>query len=258
VAHKFLLVILAAVTEHIFLWFITPKKAQVRVHKQVVIFKDKHTYVMTWLYIMCFGSFIGYSGSFPKLIVDLSGYLKSDGCMVDTTFTPGGDEGSCLEAGGEWLLDKTYTNPNAPSSDNIAWLGAFVGSLIRPVGGVLADKFGGAKMTMIAIVWCTIAAFAQGALVQKTRELDRPEENFGWFIFLFINLFFTTGFMNGTTFRTIGVLLPPEESGPVLGWSSAIASYGAFIIPTMFGIAIKAGAPEVTFYGLGTCIFSWN
>jgi NNP family nitrate/nitrite transporter-like MFS transporter len=65
--------------------------------------------------------------------------------------------------------------------------------------------------------------------------------------------------MNGTTFRTIGVLFPPEEAGSVLGWSSAIASYGAFIIPVMFGIALKADAPQVTFYGLGgyyvTCAF---
>ena len=55
-----------------------------------------------------------------------------------------------------------------------------------------------------------------------------------------------TGFMNGTTFGAIGVLSPPEEAGLVLGWSSAIASYGAFIIPVMFGISLKAGAPEVT------------
>lgn len=55
--------------------------------------------------------------------------------------------------------------------------------------------------------------------------------------------------MNGTTFRTIGVLFPPEEAGPVLGWSSAIASYGAFIIPVMFGKQ-QAGAPQVTSYGL--------
>ena len=48
-----------------------------------------------------------------------------------------------------------------------------------------------------------------------------------------------------------GVVSAPEESGPVLGWSSAIASYGAFIIPVMFGIALKAGNPEITFYGLG-------
>ena len=94
VVHKFLLVILAAFCEHMFM-MISPKKVRDRVKVQVVIFKRKHTYIMTWLYIMCFGSFIGYSGSFPKLIVDLFGYKTGDGCMVDGTFTPGVDEASC-------------------------------------------------------------------------------------------------------------------------------------------------------------------
>lgn len=251
VLHKFILVILCLVLEHLFIWFITPKKAKVRVHKQVEIFKDKHTYVMTWLYIMCFGSFIGYSGSFPKLIVDLFGYINGDGCLVGNDFTPDESMDDCLARGGEFMEDYEYTNPNAPSSAKFAWLGAFVGSLIRPIGGVMADKYGGAKVTMVAIVFCTAAAFAQGILVKKTRELEKPEENFGWFLFLFLILFLTTGTMNGTTFRTIGVLFPPEQSGPVLGWSSAVASYGAFIIPVMFGIALKAGKPETTFYCLG-------
>mmetsp|Transcript_29747 Transcript_29747/g.50631 ORF Transcript_29747/g.50631 Transcript_29747/m.50631 type:complete len:615 (+) Transcript_29747:33-1877(+) len=250
VAHKFLLVLLAAFCEHLFM-LLSPKRARERVHKQVVIFKRKHTYIMTWLYIMCFGSFIGYSGSFPKLIVDLFGYLEGDGCVKDNSFTLGGDQATCEADGGTWELDYDYPNPNAPNGSKVAWLGALVGSLIRPVGGIMADKFGGAKMTMIAIVFTTIAAFAQGALVSICRKLDDPNKYYGAFIFLFLCLFLGTGFMNGTTFRTIGVLFPPEESGPVLGWSSAIASYGAFIIPVMFGISLTAGAPEVTFYGLG-------
>lgn len=250
VCHKFLLVLLAMSAEHLFM-LASPKKARDRVIKQAVIFKRKHTYVMTWLYIMCFGSFIGYSGSFPKLIVDLFGYIKGDGCLTDNVFDVGGDQESCEASGGVWETGYEYPNPDAPNGSSVAWLGAFVGSLIRPVGGIMADKYGGAKMTMIAIVWCTIAAFAQGALVQKCQELDNPQKNYGWFIFLFLNLFLCTGFMNGTTFRTIGVLFPPEEAGTVLGWSSAVASYGAFIIPTMFGIALQAGAPQITFYGLG-------
>ena len=56
--------------------------------------------------------------------------------------------------GGTWILDARLTNPNAPNGAAIAWLGACVGSLIRPIGGMLADKFGGAKMTMIAIAMC--------------------------------------------------------------------------------------------------------
>jgi len=250
VVHKFLLVLLTLTCEHVFM-LASPKKARDRVMKQAVIFKRKHNYIMTWLYIMCFGSFIGYSGSFPKLIVDLFGYLKGDGCVINQLFTLGGDQETCEANGGIYQVNYEYPNPDAPNGAKVAWLGAFVGSLIRPIGGIMADKYGGAKMTMVAIVWCTIAAFAQGFLVQKSKELADPTKNYGWFIFLFLNLFLCTGFMNGTTFRTIGVLFPPEEAGTVLGWSSAIASYGAFIIPTMFSIALLADAPQITFYGLG-------
>jgi len=284
VLHKFLIAILAATTEHIFMFF-SPRIARDRLKTQMVIFKDKHTYIMTWLYIMCFGSFIGYSGSFPKLIVDLFGYLTGAGCVdTESAFTLGGDQATCEAAGGTWDESYDYPNPNAPSSAKIAWLGAAVGSFIRPIGGIMADKYGGAKMSMCAIVWITIAAFAQGALVKTCRKMDDPMQYYGLFIFLFLSLFlgtgkefahvmwqqhpkqcahltlfpskpttsyYHTGFMNGTTCATIGVLMPPSEAGPVLGWSSAIAAYGSFIIPVMFGIALKAGAPEVTFFGMG-------
>lgn len=249
IGQKFMLVAIVAILEHFFMWFITPAQAKKRVHDQVTIFKDKHTYIMTYLYIMCFGSFIGYSGAFPKLITDLFGYIRVWGCTVDDVFTEGGTEDQCLALGGDWSKEE-ITNPNAPSVFKYAWMGAAVGSLIRPIGGTLSDKFGGARVTMVVIVWCTAAAIAQGFVVMKTRELENPEKNFGWFLFLFLNLFFCTGTMNGSTFRTIGVLFNPEESGPVLGWSSAIASYGAFIIPSMFGVAIKAGRPETTFFVL--------
>lgn len=225
VGRNFLLVFIAATIEHVFMWFLSPASVKKRVRAQAVIFKEKHNYVMTFLYIMCFGSFIGYSGAFPKLITDLFGYIKD-------------------EDGNE------ITNPNAPDVFKYSWLGALVGSLIRPVGGMLSDKFGGAKVTMVSIVTCTIAAMAQAVVVKKTRELDQPEKNFGIFLFLFLVLFLSTGTMNGSTFRTIGVLFEPEIAGPVLGWSSAIASYGAFVIPAMFGVANKAGTPEVTFWAL--------
>lgn len=255
VGHKFMLVLIVAVAEHLFMWFITPTPAKKRVHSQVVIFKDKHTYIMTYLYIMCFGSFIGYSGAFPKLITDLFGYIKVNGCTISGTFDQDIDQDACAAAGGTYGM-KEITNPNAPNVFAFAWMGAAVGSLIRPIGGTLSDKFGGAKVTMVAIVWCTAAAVAQGILVMKTRELPNPEKNFGWFLFLFLNLFFCTGTMNGSTFRTIGVLFNPEESGAVLGWSSAIASYGAFIIPAMFGVAIGAGRPETTFFALAGYYFT--
>ena len=116
VAHKFLLVLLAASCEHLFM-LASPKKARDRIVKQAVIFKRKHNWIMTWLYIMCFGSFIGYSGSFPKLIVDLFGYIKGDGCITDNLFAVGGDEATCVDAGGVWAEDYDYPNPNMYQRD---------------------------------------------------------------------------------------------------------------------------------------------
>ena len=64
-------------------------------------------------------------------------------------------------------------------------------------------------------------------------------------------LFVTTGLGNGSTFRSIPYIFSKEQTGPVLGWSSAIAAYGAFIIPNIFGQQIKAGTPEFALYGFG-------
>lgn len=81
---------------------------------------------------MCFGSFIGYSGSFPKLIVDLFGYLTADGCLQKSGgFKPAGNGMTSDTCQGEWKLNYDYPNPNAPNGSAVAWIGAFVGSVIR-------------------------------------------------------------------------------------------------------------------------------
>ena len=114
---------------------------------------------------MSFGSFIGYSGSFPMLIVRLFGYLNEcvgiDGATNMTTYT---NMAECTAAGGTWEVNGNNPNPLAPNGAAVAWLGAFVGSVIRPFGGKLADKYGGAKMTQAAIVWTTAAHSARGRL----------------------------------------------------------------------------------------------
>lgn len=254
VTYNIMLVMIACVLQHVALVVLSPKSSKKNLEEQWHIFKDKHTYIMTFLYTMCFGSFIGFSGAFPKLITDLFGYITTEGCyyndgMGGQEFLSGGTEFDCVGNNGEWGSE-TITNPNAPDVFSFSWLGACVGSLIRPVGGMLADRHGGAKVTQILIIWCCIATVCLGTVVQKTAELRQPEQNFGLFVFLFLNVFFCVGAMNGTTFRTIGVLFDAKLAGPVLGWSSAIASYGAFVIPAMFGVALSAGQPEITLYFL--------
>jgi NNP family nitrate/nitrite transporter-like MFS transporter len=66
---------------------------------------------------------------------------------------------------------------------------------------------------------------------------------------LFVLLFAASGIGNGSTFRTIGVIFDRQQAGPVLGWTSAVAAYGAFIAPVVIGAQIKAGTPELAMYG---------
>ena len=67
--------------------------------------------------------------------------------------------------------------------------------------------------------------------------------------FLFLVLFAASGIGNGSTFRTIGVIFDRTQAGPVLGWTSAIAAYGAFVAPIVIGEQIKAGTPQYAMYG---------
>jgi NNP family nitrate/nitrite transporter-like MFS transporter len=111
---KVLIVLAVAVLTTLALMrFVTPKATKENLRGQFAIFREKHNWVMTWLYTMTFGSFIGYSAAFPKLIQDVFGTLP-DGSL----------------------------NPNAPNPLHYAWLGPLVGSLIRPVGGWLSDRLG--------------------------------------------------------------------------------------------------------------------
>ncbi len=200
--------------------YLTPSSVRTNLIDQFAIFKEKHNWVMTWLYTMTFGSFIGYSAAFPKLIQDVYGYLP-DGTI----------------------------NPNAPNPMAYAWLGPLVGSLIRPVGGWLSDKMGGARVTHWDTVVMIGATLGVAYFVKISQNSPTPEVYFLPFLLLFLLLFITTGIGNGSTFRMIPIIFKPKMAGPVLGWTSAVAAYGAFIIPKVFGAQIQLGTPEVALYG---------
>jgi NNP family nitrate/nitrite transporter-like MFS transporter len=195
---------------------------------QAVIFKRKHNWIMCWLYLGTFGSFIGYSAGFPLLI-------KSQ-----------------------------FPQINALS---YAWLGPLVGALIRPLGGWLSDKLGGARVTF----W-TFVAMAVGVLgVLYFLPQGGQGGNFYGFLAMFIALFAAAGIGNGSTFRMIPVIFMNErqreaagkgreaeeqavrdankEAAAVLGFSSAMAAYGGFFIPMSYGIAISTfGGPAYALY----------
>jgi NNP family nitrate/nitrite transporter-like MFS transporter len=195
---------------------------------QAVIFKRKHNWIMCWLYLGTFGSFIGYSAGFPLLI-------KSQ-----------------------------FPQINALS---YAWLGPLVGALIRPLGGWLSDKLGGARVTF----W-TFLAMVVGVLgVLYFLPQGGQGGNFYGFLATFMALFAAAGIGNGSTFRMIPVIFMNErqreaagkgreaeeqavrdankEAAAVLGFSSAIGAYGGFFIPMSYGISISMfGGPANALY----------
>merc|ERR1712064_224120 len=77
---------------------------------------------------------------------------------------------------------------------------------------------------------------------------DTPEDYFYPFLFCFLILFGSTGSSNGSTFRQMSVSFPPEKAGPLLGWTSAVAAYGAAIFPACFGAGVKGGFADIVFY----------
>jgi NNP family nitrate/nitrite transporter-like MFS transporter len=140
-------------------------------------------------------------------------------------------------------------NPNAPSALTYAWIGPFIGALIRPVGGWIADKVGGSIVTQIISAVMVAASAYAGYIMMQAYQSATPDVYFIEFLITFVVIFAASGIGNGSTFRTVGVVFDRVQAGPVLGWTSAVAAYGAFIAPVVIGAQIKAGTPQMAMYG---------
>jgi NNP family nitrate/nitrite transporter-like MFS transporter len=187
---------------------------------QLAIVGRKHTWIMSYIYIGTFGSFIGYSAAFPLL-------LKTQFPQITVA---------------------------------IAFLGPLVGSLSRPLGGLLADRIGGAIVTF----WNFIAMGAATLGVMYFVEI----KDFTGFLAMFLILFVTTGVGNGSTYRMIPSIFREEnlhkargtgeegrklaltaasiESAAALGFIGAVGACGGYLIPRGFGASIAAtGGPHL-------------
>lgn len=193
---------------------------------QAVIFKRKHNWLMCLLYTGTFGSFIGYSAAFPLLAANQFPHID--------------------------VL-------------KYAFLGPFIGAISRAATGGLADRFGGARVTFW--VFAGMSASVVGVLFFLGIK-DQPGAFWGFFA-MFLLLFFFTGVGNASTFQMIPEIFRQEvarllphldqtaqyreserESAATVGFTSAIAAYGAFFIPKTFGTAINlSGSAAPALYG---------
>jgi NNP family nitrate/nitrite transporter-like MFS transporter len=184
--------------------------------EQAVIFQRKHNWLMCWLYTGTFGSFIGFSAGLPLL-------AKHQFPQVD-------------------VLKYVFLAP-------------LVGAISRAATGWVSDRWGGARVTFWVFLGMILGTLGVIHFLQA--------ENFTGFLASFIFMFFVTGVGNASTFQMIPVIMRSEvprlmphlspvettrqaekESAAIVGFTSAIAAYGAFFIPKAFGSSItNTGSP---------------
>ena len=204
-----------------------------RPREQLRVVRRPHTWVMSLLYIGTFGSFIGYSAAMP-LLIKLNFWVPEPAPL------------------GTGIYFAYY-----------AFLGAGVGSLTRPFGGWLADRLGGARVTLAAFAGLLVSTLAVlGTLMaltpNPTQDPAIAAENqplFGWFLAAFLVVFACTGIGNGSTYkmipsiwraeverttaagtpeRDVAVAAATKESSAGLGVIGAVGAVGGFLIPLAF------------------------
>jgi NNP family nitrate/nitrite transporter-like MFS transporter len=196
--------------------------------QQAVIFRRKHNWLMCWLYLGTFGSFIGFSAGFPMLI-------------------------------------KTqFPEVNALA---YAWLGPLVGALARPVGGWLSDRTGGAVLTFWVFVALIGGVFGVLQFLPQAGTGGSFGGFLAMFMLLFVATGVgnaSTFRMIPVIFRNeherraaagdaetkaAAVRQAGIESAAVVGFSSAIGAYGGFFVPKSYGSSIAlTGGPEAALY----------
>lgn len=128
-----------------------------------------------------------------------------------------------------------------PEHLSLAFLGALVAAAARPVGGWLADKLGGARVTAYVLF---IMGFGAAGVIFFLNH-----KQFSGFLISFLLLFLASGIGSGSTFQMIPSIFIPKEAASVIGFSAAFAAYGSYFIPKLFGWSVKAtGTPVTAFY----------
>ena len=201
--------------------------------EQLAVVRNRHTWLMALLYIGTFGSFIGYSAAMP-LLIKLNFWVPDPAPLGTGTYF-------------------AY----------YAFLGAGIGSLTRPLGGWLADRMGGARVTLAALG--AMAAATLGVLWTLTRLTPNPGADpavaaqnqgwFPWFLGFFLLVFAATGVGNGSAYKMIpaiwrreaerstvagsperdaALLVATRQSSAALGIIGAVGAVGGFFVPLAF------------------------
>jgi len=208
------LLIIAAILAFIILKSV-PVKANFR--QQIDIFGNKHTWLMTLIYLLTFGCFSGLAGTFALMLNQMVPQVPTIAWLGGTT---------------------------------IAFLGAFIGSLARVVWGPLCDRFGGGVWTLVSALGIAVSAVLVIVALSQTTMLGnvpatqvaKCQVPLGLFLTGMFLLFFFAGVGNAATFKQMPMIFPPRQAGGVIGWTAAIAAFGPFIFSfTMNALSGSSG-----------------
>lgn len=206
--------------------------------EQLPVLKRKHLWILSFLYLSTFGSFIGFSAGLP----------------------------CCRKPSSDIVILK------------FAFFGPLLGALARPLGGFLSDKFGGIRVTFINFVVMAVFAFLLFFTLPGKNDAGSFAAFFGVFMVLFFTAGLGSGstfqmiavvFRKITTERVLaqgGTEKEAQheaitESAAALGFISAIGAIGGFFIPNAFGISLTltgspAGAMKVFVVFYVVCILT--
>jgi len=191
------LIVLAAAGSAIYMDNLPNRKPERGAIREVA--KRGHTWIISTLYIGTFGSFIGFGFAFGQV---LQVQFKHDFA------TP---------------IDAAY----------LTFLGPLLGSVSRPIGGRLADRFGGAVVSLV-----TFAAMAAGA---ATVLAASSAKSLPVFVTGFVLLFVFSGVGNGSVYKMIPVLFAAEPeakarrlSGALIGLAGAVGAFGGVLVNMTF------------------------
>lgn len=158
--------------------------------EQMDIFRLKHTWIQTTLYVMGFGLFSGLSAQTGLMINQLFGSF-----------------------------------PDAPNPLAVIFIGPALGALVRAASGPLCDRFGGGIFTLIGgigmLAGCVVVLF----FLAPTSAAD-----FGGFFTGILLIFFFSGLVNAGTFKQMPTIFPKRQAGGAIGWTASVAAFGPFFV----------------------------
>ncbi len=188
------------------------------VKDQLDIFSNKHTWLMTLLYVMTFGTFSGFAAQFGLLTKNLFGDFA-----------------------------------NAPDPVKYAFYGPLIASAARVLTGPVADRVGGGILTTLSGIGIT-----GSAIFTSFQLSPQSSNDFMPFFWGMISIFLFAGIGNASTFKQMPMIFQPRQAGGVIGWTAAIAAFGPFIFGVLLAmVAPKSFFLGVSLFAAACTVVAW-